>query len=69
MECKVNISVGKDKIGAYLEHSLEVDSVGQQITRHYYKEVEEAIIINMPSDILMNLYIKCKKELDGRKLC
>ena len=69
MEVEIETRVGQDRIGAYMEHNLRVDTIPQQITRHYYKEVEEAIIINMPSDILMNLYIKCKKELEGRKLC
>ena len=69
MKVEVEIRTGQDRIGGYMEHNIKVDTVEQQITRHYYKEVEEAIIINMPSDILMNLYIKCKKELEGRKLC
>jgi len=54
---KIDINVGKDYYGYFLEHSMkdEFDKTIGSITRQYYEVIEEKLLENMPDDILYDL--------------
>jgi len=68
MEATVKIEVGKDGIGEFMQHSLELNNTRTQIARSYYKIVDEQLIKNMPQDILEDMVTKGKKELESREI-
>jgi len=66
MEAKCNITVGKDGTGEFMQHQLEIGDTKTNITRAYYKIVDEQLIKNMPLDILEDMVAKGTTELYSR---
>ncbi len=71
MTDKINVQISKgfDEDGPFMEHSTQMPSMPEMasnITRQYYKIVDEAVIKNMPDDILEDLLSKLKEEYKTR---
>ena len=62
------MGVGEDGLGKFFQHQMEVGDTKTNITRAYYKIVDEHLIKNMPQEVLEDMVAKGKAELESRDI-
>ena len=66
MEAKVNIGVGKDYKGEFIQHNISIGETTTPLVKQYYKIVDEQLINNMPQAMLVDMVAKGTAELKRR---
>lgn len=62
----MNIKSGRDKVGDYLEHSLEINGMSNYVSKQYYSKIDAMILVAMPDDILEDIKSKVDSEIKRR---
>jgi len=66
MDVTVDTKLGKIDDKDFIDIQTSIGKQQQAIVRYIYQKTDEAIIKNMPIDILMDMFLMSKKELERR---